>query len=237
MGRGRLRGCLWLTAGLVVAVIAAVLAYITIERYAVGSGAGDAATGPTVAVVVAARAIPVRSQLVPEDLDIQEMPVRMVPEGAVGEIEGAAGQLTTVDLYPGEIVVARRLLDPNTIAPDGRLALVISDEEVLMAIPTADLMSQVGILKAGDHVDLLFTLPFPVGSAIGGIAGRTDEDQPMTFSLLQNVTIAAVVGGPTATGESEGAPRALLLTIRDRALILLTPWPAPRKAERAPRSV
>jgi pilus assembly protein CpaB len=207
---------------LIVAVIAGVVAYITIARLQ-EPGAGDLDTGPTVPVVVAARAIPVRSQLVPEDLDVMEMPVRMVPETAVGEIETAAGQLTTVDLYPGEIIVARRLLDPNTIAPDGRLALMINDDQVLMAIPTADLMSQIGILKAGDHVDLLFTLPFPVGSAIGGIAGTTGEPEPMTFSLLQNVTIAAVVGGPSATGtgDSEGAPRALLLTLSPQDALVL----------------
>jgi pilus assembly protein CpaB len=204
---------------LIVAVIAAVVAYITVSRPA---DLGPVDAGPTVPVVVAARAIPVRSQLVPEDLDVIEMPVRVVPETAVGDIEAAAGQLTTVDLYPGEIIVARRLLDPNTIAPDGRLALVINDEEVLMAIPTVDLMSQIGILKAGDHVDLLFTLPFPVGSAIGGIAGAGgEEEEPMTFSLLQNVTIAAMVGGPTATGETEGEPRALLLTLSPQDALVL----------------
>jgi pilus assembly protein CpaB len=171
--------------------------------------------------VVAARPIAVRSQLAAEDLDQQEMPVQLAPEGYVRSIEDAAGMLTTIDLYPGEVIVARRLLDPNTIAPDGRLALVISDEEVLMAIPTVDLMSKVGILKAGDHVDLLFTMPFPVGSAIGGVVGRTGEPQPMTFSLLQNVSIAAVVGGPTATGQTEGEARALLLTLSPQDALVL----------------
>ncbi len=217
---GRLRGCLWLTAGLVVAVLAGVIAYVTLSQ-AASRSAGEEA-GPTVEVVVAARAIDVRSQLAAEDLTLQEMPVRTAPEGAIREIGQAAGQLTTVDLYPGEIIVARRLLDPNTIAPDGRMALVISDDQVLMAIPTEDLLSQVGILKAGDHVDLLFTLPFPTGSAIGGVVGGGQvEEQPMTFNLLQNVTIAAVVGGPTSTGETEGAPRALLLTVGPQDALVL----------------
>jgi hypothetical protein len=36
MFRGRLRGCVWLTAAVVVAVIAAVLAYMIMRRYADG---------------------------------------------------------------------------------------------------------------------------------------------------------------------------------------------------------
>ena len=143
---GRLRGVLWLTAGLVIAVLAGAVAYITLTR-AAAQRAGEG-VAPTVPVVVAAVEIKVRTQLTAEVLETKEMPVDIVPVGAVGSVRDATGQLTTVDLYPGEVLLTRRLLDPNVIAPDGRLAMVLVEDEVLMAFPAGDLMSQIGVLQA-----------------------------------------------------------------------------------------
>ena len=92
--------------------------------------------------------------------------MELAPEGAVPALEDATGKLTLVDLYPGEIILSQRLLDPNVIAPDGRLALVVAEEEVLMAFPAQDLMSRIGVLKPGDHVDLLFSLEFPANRGL-----------------------------------------------------------------------
>jgi pilus assembly protein CpaB len=129
------------------------------------------------------------------------------------------GKITMVDLYPGEIVLAQRLADPNVVSGDGRQALVVSEGQVLMAFPASDLMSEVGILKPGDHVDLLFSLNFP-GTATGGEGGGGERQA--TFDLLQNVTIAALVGGETTTGgTSQGPPKALLLTIAPQDALVL----------------
>ena len=185
-------------------------------------GLAGSADAPTVPVVVAATEIKVRTQLTAEVLQTVEMPVDVVPVGAVGSVRDATGQLTTVDLFPGEILLTRRLLDPNVIAPDGRLAMVLVEDEVLMAFPAGDLMSQIGVLQAGDHVDLLFSLEVPVGASLNGPSFGGDESEQMTFSLLQNITIAAVVGGPTGTGGAQDSkPIALLLTVSPQDALVL----------------
>jgi pilus assembly protein CpaB len=229
---GRLRGLLWLTAGLVVAVLAGFIAFITLTR-AAAQRAGQEVVQPKVRVVVAARTIAVRSLLAAEDLQLKEIPVDTVPEGAIREVEQAVGRLTLVDLYPGEIILAQRLVDPNVTAADGRTALVLAGDEVLMAIPAQDLMSRVGILKPGDHVDLLFSLEFPVNRGVqaapGGETGSAGgggvfvrEKEQATFSLLQNLTIAAVVAGRTPTGGTEArVPDALLLTVSPQDALVL----------------
>jgi flagella basal body P-ring formation protein FlgA len=66
---------------------------------------------------------------------LREVPVDAVPEGAGRAAEQALGKVTLVDLYPGEVILAPRLVDPNVISGDGRLALVVAEDEVLMAIP------------------------------------------------------------------------------------------------------
>jgi pilus assembly protein CpaB len=222
-----------------VALLAGVVAFLALSRpLEAQSGEG---TGPTVAVdvVVAVSTVDVRTQLTAAHVELQQMPVELAPEGAIRAVDQAVGQLTLVDLSPGEIILAERLLDPNVMARSGRLALMIVEDQVLMAFPAADLMSQANMLKAGDHVDILFSLDFPVGRAV---AGLTPEGQPVeqreeqvTFALLQNVSVAAVVGGPAPTGtteeetprsssssrNAETGPRAILFTLSPQDALLL----------------
>lgn len=217
---GRTRGCLWLTAGLVVAALAGLVAFIAL-RNAIPA-APDEATGQTgqlVQVVVADRDIPIRTLLTAEDIALREIPVASSPQGAVQTLEDAIGKLTLTDLVAGEILLAQRLVDPNVVSGDGRIALVLSEGEVLMAFPANDLMSESRVLKPGDHVDILFSLDVPVDRGLGAGAG-TDEEQ-FTVNLLQNLVIAAIVGGETTTGGTTGSPEAILLTIDPQDALIL----------------
>ena len=234
---GRMRGFLWLAAGLIVAVLAALVAFTALNR-ATAQRAGQAVVGPKVQVVTAAHAVSVRSALKAEDLQVKSVPVETVPEGAIREVAAATGKLTLVDLYPGEIILTQRLVDPNVTSGDGRQALVVAGEEVLMAFPADDLMSKTGVLKPGDHVDLLFSLDFPVygaaaapaGAAAGGAGagaaaaggGVTGPDtEKSTFNLLQNLTIAAIVTAKTTTGAASTTPEAILLTVSPQDALVL----------------
>jgi pilus assembly protein CpaB len=205
---GRLRGCLWLTAGLVVALLAGGVAFISLQRATAARTIDDIDSALLVPVVVASEPIVVRSQLTTGNLEVIEVPVDTTPEGAIGSVDQAVGKITLVDLYPGEIILAQRLLDPNVITGDGRLALVVADGEVLMAFPAQDLMSRIGVLKPGDHVDLLISLEFTQE-----VQGTDKYTEQVTFNLLQNVTIAAIVGAPNEDGTVKGEPDALLLTV------------------------
>jgi pilus assembly protein CpaB len=202
------------------AILAGIVAFLVLSRAAGQQTPGiPGAAGRTVPVAVAAQAVPVGTQLTAEMLQIREIPVESTAEGAVATVDDAVGKITMVEIYPGEVVLAQRLADPNVVSGEGRTALVVSEGQVLMAFPTADLMSQAGVLKPGDHVDLLFSLQFP------DMAAGTDTpegEQLATFNLLQNVTIAALVGGKPATeGTSQGPPEALLLTIAPQDALVL----------------
>jgi pilus assembly protein CpaB len=223
-----MRGFLWLVAGLLVAALAALIAFTALSR-ATAQRAGQEVTGPQVQVVVAARAIPVRSALTAEDLQVKAVPVEAAPEGAIREAEVATGKLTLVDLYPGEIILSQRLVDPNVTSGDGKQALIVSGEDVLMALPSSDLMSRAGILKPGDHVDLLFTLEVPAtgaaaaagGAAEGGGGGGAQEQKPATFNLLQNVTIAAIVSEPAGPEAGTAKSGAILFTVSPQDALVL----------------
>ncbi|MFC2023692.1 Flp pilus assembly protein CpaB [Chloroflexota bacterium] len=196
-----------MTAGLVVAVLAGAVAFIALQRATTEQAGVEVGAGPQVSVVVATQAIALRSQLTAQDLELKDFPVGSVPEGAVAELDEAVGKLTLVDLAAGEIILANRLLDPNVITGDGRLALFIAEDEVLMAFPAADLMSRSGVLKPGDHVDLLFSHSFS--------AGGEEGSSLVTFDLLENVTVAALVG------EAGKPPSAFLFTLAPQDALIL----------------
>jgi len=225
----RLRGCLWLTAGLVLALAAGAMIYFWLTGMSVQAEAGPIAqAGSEQDVVVAARTIDVGTRLAPGDLEVKAMPVEALPSGYLDSVDSAVGKVTTADLYPGEIILMQRLVDPNVISGDGRVAVVVADGEVLMAFPIRDLMSQLDILKAGDHVDLLFSLNLPTsrsvvllpaegeGAEAPSSGGAVGEEGQVTFDLLENVTVAAIVSG------GEGLPpNALLLTVSPQDALLI----------------
>ncbi|MGC9350029.1 MAG: Flp pilus assembly protein CpaB [Anaerolineae bacterium] len=229
---GRLRGFLWLIAGVVVAALAGGVAFIALSR-AAADRADIQELAPERSVVVAARSVDAYTTLTIEDLEEIDVPVDAVPETALQDIEQAEGKISLVRLYPGEVVLEPRLLDPNVTANNGRTALVLAEDEILMAFPASDLLSQVGVLKAGDRVDFLFTHDLPIDrdtgflpgvGETGTVAGESAEgaeSETVTFNLMQNVSIAAVVRQVNEEGEETGSPRALLLTIDPQDALVL----------------
>ena len=230
---GRLRGFLWLIAGVVVAALAGGVAFISLSRATAQGFRASDLVAPEESVVVVTRAVGVSGVLTADNVEVQQMPVDSIPESAVRDINQALDKISLVSLYPGEIVLSERLLDPNVVAPGGRMALVLADDNVLMAFPAGDLLNQVNVLNPGDHVDFLFTYEMPVDRETGLLpvspqgtvgGGTTTEEQPvetLTFDLLQNVTIAQIVRQLDEDGQPTGAPRALLLAIDPQDALVL----------------
>ncbi len=219
---GRLRGFLWLAAGLVVAALAGVVGFMTLSGAAPTEAEPQVGAPPQAAVVVAAQRIGVRSLLTVEDLEMKDVPVDAIPETAIRQMGDGVGKITLTELYPGEIVLSQRLVNPDVIAADGRTAVVINEDQVLMAFPAGDLMSNLNVLKPGDHVDLLLSYELPAdtvttGGLPGPVAGPTEEGTELvTFSLIQNVVLAQIMRG----GE-EGGATAYLLTVSPQDALLL----------------
>jgi len=228
----RLRGFLWLTAGLIVAFLAAIIAYMTLSRAAQMSSGQVPVEGAYQQVVTVARPVAVRSLLTADMLMTQELPVASVPEGAAAELDQVVGKMTLSELYTGEVVLLQRLVDPDVISGDGRLAVALESEQVLVAMPAADLLSQIALLKPGDKVDILVSMDFPLTGGVSSVeaAGGKEEEKQVTFALLQNVTIAALPGAeqPKADEEAKAvvsqaaaAPQALLVILAPQDALLL----------------
>ncbi|MFH1084325.1 MAG: Flp pilus assembly protein CpaB [Chloroflexota bacterium] len=227
----RLRGLIFLAAGLVLALMAGVVGFAVLSR-ATSQGGSRQAADPKAMVVVAARPVSTGSVLSADDLLLASVSAKAIPEGAIRKVEEAEGKLALSDLYTGEVMLTQRLLDPNVITADGRMALVLAADKVLMAFPALDLMSRIGVLKPGDQVDLLYTVDFPTPKVAGdsaGIisAGGAGADQGLyTFGLLQNVTISAVVLGGKAPAAAATSAKAVEVRPAEALLVTLSPQDA-----------
>jgi len=196
----------------------------------------------TESVVVVTHDIPIRALLRVQDLTLMEVSVEFAPPNALNEISEALDRITKIPLVAGEIVMEHHLVDPTNIKGD--LAFVIGDDQVLMAFPATDLMSQIDLLQPGDIVDILVSIEQPVlpGQAgSGGMFGEEaeEEDELFTFSALQRVEISAIVVEiklARQTGSTTASTASVSFTDAE-AKATPQPTPTPQPSEIEPQAI
>jgi pilus assembly protein CpaB len=128
------------------------------------------------------------------DVTLAEVPVELVPRGAVMDVETVTGRITKIPLIAGEMVLDHHLADPTNRIRD--LAFVIEDNQVLMAFPINNLMTQLQLVQRGDLVDIFVSVDQEVPTDETGLATGQEEQTEtrlFTFDALQRVVISAVV--------------------------------------------
>lgn len=172
-------------------------------------------------VVVATHNISLGTVLKSEDLRTIEVPIELLPPGAIQDLETAVGRYSKVDLVTGEMVMNHHLADPTNVSHD--VGFVIDDAQVLMAFPASDLMSSLSIIQRGDIVDIFVTMSQEVRVVPEGeeeVVVTEGEDEPpeirtLTFDAMQRVEITALVvdiiteeqRGATVPLAGEGEPQ------------------------------
>jgi pilus assembly protein CpaB len=215
-------GCLWLLVGLFLAVVAGGLAFAAMLKATSAEPAQQAE--PTAPVVIVARDVPPRTQIIAEDLITKEMPLSAIPANAVRDQEAAIGKVTTAQLIAGEILLEPRIAEPGQQGP--QVSFDIEPGKVVMAFPTDDLMSQSAILQPGDIVDILYSTRVRFTNAqTGDSSGETETDM-VTFWALQKAPITAVVLPAAARSQEKGSqsaskPLSILLALDPQDALLL----------------
>jgi len=157
-------------------------------------------------VVVAAVSIPPGIILESTAVELKSVPVALTPESAVRSLDEVVGKLTLVRISQGEVLVARRLTDPTHQTEN--IAFTMPEDKVLIALPGDDRLTQAGVLKAGDRVDLLFSF-----------YAADDEgfmEKLVTLSAVQNLEITAIVVTsvlPENAGPNKGRETTLLFAM------------------------
>jgi Flp pilus assembly protein CpaB len=147
-------------------------------------------------VLITTHDIAIGSLLSEDDIVQVDMPIELVPRDALQDAVEAVGRMVKVNLVANELVLGHNLADPTNAAHD--LAFVIGDNQVLVAFPTGDLMSTLGVLQPGDNVDLLVTMTqnVPVVRTTGQTTTTGEQEMEsklFTFDAMQRVVIQAII--------------------------------------------
>jgi len=204
----RKQGWLWMLAGVVLAILAGFLIYRLLTN-AIESAA-QAPAAETKPVVVAVVDIPMRSVLDETMVAVRQVPVELIPRDAALDLNEVVDKMALTDLAAGEIVLRSRLETPTNVS---NIALTIPKGMVVMALPTTDLMSRVGMLKPGDHVDILFSLDYAQGGT----------DSMVTLDAMQNIEVQGIVAPSTLEaiqGAQEPVGGAPVANAQQRAILV-----------------
>ena len=180
----------------------------------------------TTTIIITTHDLAVGSVINREDIQNATIPVSLVPRDALLTIESALGKIAIVHLIQGEMVLQHHLADPTNISHD--IGYIISDDEVLMAFPSTDLMSGLGVLQRGDNVDILASMTVEVSpTTIAPAPGTSGEEEQgitrlFTFDALQLVEISAIVADvveeesttTTTSEEAQAAPNPANVRVR-----------------------
>jgi pilus assembly protein CpaB len=190
-------GILLALGGLALAIFGVWFVSLVLRQLTAPPPAATQVPAITVPVLVTTRALPVRHLLVAGDVTVVNMPVEFAPLEAASAVEDVVGTITMIPMASGEIVMRQHLADPTNISRD--LAFIIEEDQVVMAFPAEDLMSQVDVLQSGDLVDILVSVEVPVlpdnQSGLAPTNGEEpeQEEELFTFNALQRVSIQAIV--------------------------------------------
>jgi len=165
------------------------------------------ADAETVSVLVAARDIPVGtlgSQLASEHmLARQQIPRKAIVAGTISKPEELAGLIATQPVYIGEQVTARRF---GPAAEAGvRTQLKGTSRAIQLKGDQNQLLS--GILRPGDHVDILASVKFPT----------EDSSKHFTKVVLRDVLVLETASGDAKASvvDPTGGGGSVLLRVTD----------------------
>ena len=172
------------------ALVLALLGTLVLVGYARGADARALQGVQTVSVLVVAEKIPsgtpadqiqakVRSELIP---------AKAAADGRVGDLGDLKGKVATVDLQPGEQLLASRFAAPADV--QGSSGLPTGKQEISVLLEAQRAVG--GQLKAGDTVGVYVSLKQPDGSAT-------------TSAVLHQVQVTGIQGGVAQDSAKQGS--------------------------------
>lgn len=178
--------------GVIVAVLLASVGTLMLVLYVQGAEARALAGQETVEVLVVTE--PVARGTAAADLDgavsTEMVPAKVRAEGYVSDLGELDGQLTSVDLLPGEQLVAARFLSPEDFADDRGVDVPEGLQEVTVSLDPQRVLG--GQLRPGHTVGVFasFTLVDEADDEEDG--GALDSATPTTKKILDQVLVTNV---------------------------------------------
>jgi pilus assembly protein CpaB len=209
---GRRKGWMFFALGLILALSAAAMVFVVLQNADAKQPVAAPPT-PTTKRPVAARPLEPGRKISSADYIMKDFPLDLVPVSAISETVNLDSQLLVRAVGQGETFRSDQFLGGQGAS----MSQQIKQGLVLFAFPILDLMSQSDVLKDGDHVDLLITLPTGVATPD---AATPDAGKVTTLSL-QNIEVYKVLRTTKKEDQPEGAPTALMCSVTPADAVIL----------------
>jgi pilus assembly protein CpaB len=199
--------------GLILALGAAAMVFVVLQNAANDVQAKAPPPPPTKQLPVAARPLEPGMKLSSADYIMKDFPLDLVPVSAITQTASLDSQLLVRPVGQGETFRTDQFLGSQ----GATLSQQVKQGMVLFAFPIVDLMSQSDVVRDGDHVDLLLTLP------LKGLRGDdTEKDLGQATALtLQNIEVYKVLRTTKKDDQPEGAPTALMCSVTPADAVIL----------------
>jgi pilus assembly protein CpaB len=195
------------------ALVLAALGAVVLLAYVRGADARALAGVQTVDVLVVDRPVPegTPGEELAELVRTERLPARAAVPGAVTDLDELAGRVATVDLQPGEQLLAARFAPPEDLSVPGTVAPPEGAAEVSLLLEPQRAVG--GRLAAGDTVGVHLSLD-----------GQTDV-------VLSRVLVTQVQGAPVAVADGEATDTASSGGAAPSASLMVTLGLRPEAAE------
>lgn len=211
---------------LLAALLLGLISAILIGLYLSSLDGGEKAAAPvtTRTVVVAATEIDPLTEITAEMLTVKAIPLDLVLSGAFSDGEDAIGQTTQVSIVAGEQVLQSKLTSAdsalNLFGNDTPLSLVIPEGMRAFTVAISSVGAAGGLVRPGDHVDLILT-----GELLSGPEGGTLTGASACY-VLQNVQVLALnsdLSRTTSPSDAAGIAAVSANPEASRATMAVTP--------------
>ena len=182
----------------VAAVVLAIVGAILVVSYAQGADSRAVKDLDPVSVLVVQKAIPAGTPTAALQafLTTQELPGTAVSKSALKNLDGQGGKVTSVELLPGEQLVAERLIQPEELKASGAVEIPKGLQEVSFQLEPQRVVG--GRIAAGDHVGVFINL------RNGGIEGKSEKET--TQLTVHKALVTAVQRAPSSSPSPQPSP-------------------------------
>jgi Flp pilus assembly protein CpaB len=214
------RGRILILLGLILALGTAAAVFVLLQSTAAPT------EGPQVErdeVVVAVQPI-AEDEPVEGRLELREVPVESIPQGALRSLDGTSGMLAAGPIPQGTVVHPDLLISPQERMAEAQLGNLVEPGFVAVALPINELSSVSYGVQPDDHVDVLMTFYF------------LDVDQDLQMDEPICPPVCAGAEGEAGAMLTEQHPRLTAqLTLQDLRVLGVGRWrykPQPTEEER-----
>lgn len=200
----RTRTIIIIVVGLIIIAVGVGAGILLIGQFNARTAAAQKPVEPEKSpVVVVTHDMNLGEKLTANDINISEIPVDVIPRDAVTSIDSVIGKFIKSDMVQGQMVLQNNIADPTNNNQD--LSFILSEDHVLMAFPSNDLISQGNVIQRGDVIDILASISETVEQPGSSITTIT------TNSTIQTITATPVVRDYTIDAFQKVSVTALVL--------------------------